>query len=233
MIFRIGLENNNEGIRSIAWALEHPGCFAYGADGDSALAALSVALCDYEAWITKHEAQPWLSIDTIESHVEDAWTDYNINEAFDRDEKSDYYMVDAWFQHDWKPLTATDIERGLKLLAWSREDLLKTIEGLDAKKLDQTYPNERWSIAGILKHIGGAECWYLDRLELALPREQIPSEPFARLKVSRARLNEVLPTLEGSKQVVGVDGEFWSPRKVLRRALWHERDHIEHIRKLL
>jgi len=233
MIFRIGLENNNEGIRSIAWALEHPGCFAYGADGDSALAALSVALRDYEAWIAKHESQPWLSIDTIESHVEDAWTDYNINEAFDRDEKSDYYMVDAWFQHDWKPLTATDIERGLKLLAWSREDLLKTIEGLDAKKLDQTYPNERWSIAGILKHIGGAECWYLDRLELALPREQIPSEPFARLKVSRARLNEVLPTLEGSKQVVGVDGEFWSPRKVLRRALWHERDHIEHIRKLL
>ncbi len=233
MIFCIGLENNNEGIRSIAWALEHPGCFAYGTDGDSALAALSVALRDYEAWIAKHESQPWLSIDTIELHIEDAWTDYNINEAFDRDEKSDYYMVDAWFQHDWKPLTATDIERGLKLLAWSREDLLKTVEGLEAKKLDQTYPNERWSIAGILKHIGGAECWYLDRLDLALPREQIPGEPFARLKGSRARLNEVLPTLEGSKQVVGVDGEFWSPRKVLRRALWHERDHIEHIRKLL
>ena len=233
MIFRIGLENNNEGIRSIAWALEHPGCFAYGADGDSALAALSVALRDYEAWIAKHESQPWLKIDMIEIHIEDTWIDYNINEAFDRDEKSDYYMVDAWFQHDWKPLIATDIERGLKLLAWSREDLLKTIEGLDAKKLDQTYPNERWSIAGILKHIGGAECWYLDRLELALPREQIPGEPFARLKVSRARLNEVLPTLEGSKQVAGMDGELWSPRKLLRRALWHERDHIEHIRKLL
>ena len=233
MIFLIGLENNNEGIRSIAWALEHPGCFAYGTDGDSALAALSVALRNYEAWIDKHESQPWLNIDTIEIHIEDAWIDYNINEAFDRDEKSDYYMVDAWFQHDWKPLIATDIERGLKLLAWSREDLLKTVEGLDAKKLDQTYPNERWSIAGILKHIGGAECWYLDRLELALPREQIPSEPFVRLKVSRARLNEVLPTLEGSKQVAGVDGELWSPRKVLRRALWHERDHIEHIRKLL
>ncbi len=233
MIFRIGLENNNEGIRSIAWALEHPGCFACGADGDTSLAALSVALRDYEAWIAKHESTPWLNIDTIELHVEDTWTDYNINAAFERDEKSDYYMVDAWFQHDWKPLTATDIERGLKLLAWSRDDLLKTVEDLDAEKLDQNYPNERWSIAGILKHTGGAECWYLDRLGLAPPLEQIPDEPFARLKVSRARLNEVLPTLEGSKQVVGVDGEFWSPRKVLRRALWHERDHTEHIRKLL
>jgi hypothetical protein len=43
----------------------------------------------------------------------------------------------------------------------------------------------------------------------------------------------VLPGLEGKHQVVGVDGEFWSPRKILRRALWHERDHTEHIKKLL
>ena len=39
--------------------------------------------------------------------------------------------------------------------------------------------------------------------------------------------------MDGVKQVIGVDGEFWSPRKVLRRALWHERDHMEHIKKLL
>ena len=29
-----------------------------------------------------------------------------------------------------------------------------------------------------------------------------------------------------------VEGEFWSPRKLLRRAVWHERDHTVHIRKL-
>ena len=27
--------------------------------------------------------------------------------------------------------------------------------------------------------------------------------------------------------------ELWSSRKVLRRALWHERDHTQHIRQLL
>ena len=36
MIFQAGIENNNEG-RSIAWALEHPGCFAYGVNADGAL----------------------------------------------------------------------------------------------------------------------------------------------------------------------------------------------------
>ena len=29
MIFRIGIENNNDD-RTIAWALDYPGCFAYG-----------------------------------------------------------------------------------------------------------------------------------------------------------------------------------------------------------
>ncbi|MCJ7659303.1 MAG: hypothetical protein MUO67_09160 [Anaerolineales bacterium] len=37
----------------------------------------------------------------------------------------------------------------------------------------------------------------------------------------------------GSHQVVGVGGEFWSPHKLLRRSVWHERDHIAHIQALL
>jgi hypothetical protein len=49
----------------------------------------------------------------------------------------------------------------------------------------------------------------------------------------RTRLAEALPNLEGMSKVVGKDGEFWSPRKVVRRALWHERDHTFHILKLL
>lgn len=31
----------------------------------------------------------------------------------------------------------------------------------------------------------------------------------------------------------GENGEFWSPRKLLRRAIWHERDHTNHILQLL
>ena len=48
----------------------------------------------------------------------------------------------------------------------------------------------------------------------------------------RAHFRSILPRLDGVNKIVGVKGEFWSPRKMLRRALWHERDHTEHIRKL-
>ncbi len=33
-------------------------------------------------------------------------------------------------------------------------------------------------------------------------------------------------------RVVEKQGEFWSPRKLLRRAIWHELDHVGHIANL-
>jgi hypothetical protein len=107
------------------------------------------------------------------------------------------------------------------------------VVGLSQEKRDADYPGERWSINGILGHIGGAEWWYMERLGLAFPREQLPEEPQARLEKVHESFASVLPKLEGTKQVIGLEGELWSPRKVLRRALWHERDHAEHIRKLI
>jgi hypothetical protein len=231
VLFRVGVENNNEGIRSIAWTLEHPGCFAYGKDADEALASLPGAIRAYAEWIGGHESA-WLDGRHIEIRVEDRFDAYFINDEFDRVDGGED-EISAWFQHDWKLLTAPDIERGLKLLSWTREDLLNTVKGLSAEKLERKYEGERWSINGILNHVGGAEWWYMDRLGLAFLRSEVPKAPTERLEKVRAHLNQILPTLEGSKQVVGADGEFWSPRKMLRRAIWHERDHTQHIRKLI
>ena len=232
MKFRVGIENNNEGIRSIAWVLNHPGCFAYGGNEQESLANAFVAIREYARWLDEHE-KTWIPVDVdIEPHVEQVWTDYTINEEFDRVEK-DGYDVEPFFEHDWKPLTGTDIERGLKLLAWSHADLLAVLEKLTPEQWAFKKEGERWDIAGIVNHIGGAEWWYLDRLGLAFPRAEVPKEPLERIQKVRNLMNEALPTLKAVNRVAGVDGELWSPRKVLRRALWHERDHTEHIRKLL
>ena len=233
MKFRVGIENNNEGIRTVAWALEHPGCYAYGDNGEKALAALPAAIRTYSQWISQHEPS-WLKTGTVELEVEGVWDNYYIDKNFDRAaESDDHYMVDSWFQHDWKPLTAEDIERGLKLLAWSRADLLKLIGDLPPAKLEQTHTGERWSINGILKHLGGAEWWYMDCIGKAFPKRQIPKTPLERLEKVRAAFIKMLPKLEDVNLVLGTEGEFWSPRKVLRRAAWHERDHTVHIRKLI
>ncbi len=230
MRYRVGVENNMEG-RSCVWALENPGCFAYGRDSSAALAAAEAAIREYAAWIASHGVECWLTTDEIEICPVESWDVYDIDEEFNRVERG--YSVNAFFEHDWKPLTAVDLERGKLILTWSRQDLLRLVENLSEAELQAAHPGERWSIAGILGHVGGAEWWYLDRLGLAFPREQVPADPFDRVDAVRSRLMEVLPQLEASRLVVGVDGEFWSPRKLLRRAAWHERDHIQHIQRLI
>jgi uncharacterized damage-inducible protein DinB len=231
MFYRFGIENNVEG-RSMAWDLENPGCYGYGLCADHALAAMPEAITRYSEWIaSRNEGVAWVDAVDIELVLEDTWDVYTIDEHFDLAEQG--YEVNAWFRHDWKPLAADEIERALKILAWSRDDLLGAVWGLTVEQMTLKLPGERWSIDGILKHVAGAEWWYLDRLGLAFPKEDLSATTMERLEKVRAHLAEILLSLAGSRQISGIDGEFWSPRKLLRRSAWHERDHVDHIHQLL
>ena len=150
MIIRIGLDNNIEG-RSLAWALDYPGAFAYGADGSEALLALPRGLIQYENWANQHAGRDWLRLGDFDLRLVETWQPYTIDPNFD--DPAQGYEVNAWFRDDWRPLTEDDVQRGLALLDWSRADLLAITAELSAEKLDAAYPGERWSIRGILTHI--------------------------------------------------------------------------------
>ena len=95
MIFQVGIENNNEG-RSIAWALEHPGCFAYGTNANGAVSNLETALSKYAGWIVRHDTHTWLSFSDaeIEIVVNGKWDVYYINDDFDIAAETDGYNVE-------------------------------------------------------------------------------------------------------------------------------------------
>ena len=233
-ILQLGLENGGEG-GSIAWALDFPGCFTSGKDGSEAILAMPRAFLQYSDWTVRHSAASWLAdLGDFDLRLVETFECYTITEAFDRAPDGQGYEVGAWFLHDWKPLTEEDVRRALLLLEWSRADLLTGVAGLTPEQRDQPRPGERWSINGILNHVGGAEWWYLNNLGLAgLERSQLSPAPEERLAQVRARLRELLPSLVGTKLVVGQQGELWSPRKMVRRAVWHELDHVGHIKKLI
>lgn len=231
MLISVGLELDNEG-RALAWALDFPGCFAYGAEGPEAVIALARELAVYEDWVNRHAGPGGLQLEDYDLRIVDTFQVYTINDQYDLQEGG--YAVNAWFLQDWKALTGREIERGLDLLHWSRDDLLRLTGDIGEEPMDRQRPGERWSIRGILKHVANAEWWYLDRLGQAeAGREQLPKDTFERLAWVRERLNLALPGLENRDLVQGKQGEFWSPRKLLRRALWHEIDHYRHIQKLL
>lgn len=229
MLIRVGLENEIKG-RSLAWALDLPGCFAYGADGSEALLKLPRALLAYQDWINRHMGRAALDLGDFDLRLLETFDDYMVDEDFQL--ASDGYEVNAWFRDDWRPLEEDEVLQGVELLAWSRADLLKTVVGLTDDQLDETRLGERWSVRGILAHVASAEGWYLGRFHPDGPRADLPEDVFERLAAVREKLAAVLPAMAGQKWVTGVDGEFWSPRKLIRRALWHELDHIGHIQRL-
>ena len=230
MIIRVGLENGIKG-RSLAWALDFPGCFAYGDEGSAALLSIPQALLRYEDWMGQHTPHPWAHFGDFDIRMVEVWQAYMIDDAYEAAKEG--YEVNAWFRDDWRPLAPSEIDHGLQLMAWSRADLLGLAGSLSAETLDARYPDERWSVCGILGHVANAEWWYLDRLGLTEGLSQdLPVDSFERLESVRQQTRQVFPSLAGVVRAEGKDGEFWSPRKLLRRVLWHELDHTQHILKL-
>jgi len=227
----IGVENNNEG-RSVAWALEHFGCYCIAPDGQSAVVGMARAIPEYITWLENHTKAPWFSPQDIDIRLTEVFDDYFINDQFDT-VAAGGRIVKAWFKSDWKPLSHSDVEHILQILTWTRQDLLALVSVLDEAVLDATLVEGEWTIRQILAHVARSEWWLVDRLDRTHPEEMLSPDAFTRLMEERGHLLEVLPDLVGLHQVVGRDGEFWSPRKVARRLCWHERDHIQQITKLL
>lgn len=234
MQIRIGLEQNTEEGRFLAYALDHPGCFAYGEDEAETLIRMPLAVLNYDKWIRDHTAEPWAEFTDLDFRIVERFTTYNLDENYQSTAPGIGYQVNAWFHDDWRPLTDDEIETALKVFHWQRDELLAGYTTLSPKIIEMQRPGERWNITGIVKHVANAEHWLLSRLNLTdLERQDFAVEPVDRLTQLASEIDRVFPTLSGVVKVLGLEGEFWSPRKIVRRTLWHQRDHIEHIKKLV
>jgi uncharacterized damage-inducible protein DinB len=142
------------------------------------------------------------------------------------------YEVNAFFAADRPPVSADELPEYQRLLEASHRDLLASVDGLSPEAMQRPIQGERWPLGGIVHHVARSELFYLDRLGLAFARGELNPEPLDAIEQVRERLRSVLPALSAHTGVVALAGEVWSARKVLRRALWHERDHAQHILKL-
>jgi predicted RNase H-like HicB family nuclease len=219
MMYPLDLEEM-EG-RWVAHVQGWPGAFASAEAREAAIAGAPAAIADYFVWISAHgEAPPRGPIEAHVDEVHRAWVSL------------DEYEVNAFFHADRAPLTEAEIETARTRLLYSRADLLDAGLGLLEAELETVLPGERWSINGILKHVADGENWYLDRFGHGVEAAWNIPDALGRLVLVRQHLLELLPSLAGSEAVVEVSGELWSPRKLVRRALWHERDHTAHIHQL-
>lgn len=215
---------------TLALILDLPGCFASGASRQEALEHLQQALTDYHAWLRRHDDY------TPEVHGPFV---FDIKETFQITYQDDY-EINSFFSPDAQPATDEDIEWALALMGWQREDVLERVSGLSNEALDwkPTHDPASLSIREHLDHIAQAEVWYMGRLDETPPRIVVADLPGPTLdRFQRVRQAAVMRVKTYPKELRGKvfthQGEQWSLRKALRRAVWHERDHLNQIDELL
>ncbi len=224
-LIQIGLERNVEG-RTLAWALDYPGVFTYGADDAEAILRMPREMLRFESWFNLRADEPWVHLEGLDMHID---------ETFDSNQvlaEGKMHAVHAFFRSDLVPLTPQDVEQTLLIFNGQREELLAGVETLPHDVLKHQFDGQRWTIEGILEHIARVEQWYFSRLGFEFPLSIDANDPLNLLNISTTATNELLPKLEGVDSVLEYRQEKWSARKLVRRLLWHQRDHIDHIRNL-
>lgn len=226
MLIRVGMEEDPGNLYT-AWALDFPGCFANGKDQAEALLALPRKLLEFDYWVRLHTDQPWFQLDGLDMHVDET---FKVTRIYLQGEE---YEMNAFFQHDLRPLNDQEVDQALQVLRWQQEELMAGIEFVDEETLNRVDDGQRWSILGIVRHLAFAELWYQQILALPTPKIPRDADPICALRQSYNALVSAVPGLIGDPRVSEYAQERWSARKLVRRTLWHRRDHIDHIRQLL
>jgi uncharacterized damage-inducible protein DinB/predicted RNase H-like HicB family nuclease len=144
----------------------------------------------------------------------------------------------GFFESERQPVLPAEIPGFLELMSSARAELLSSVRDLPAEVSNRRPAPGSWSVQETLRHVAGAERWYLTRIldPATIPVFKPSRSVWQRLETVRALAVDRLSGLtaaERSAVVAARSGELWSARKVFRRFLEHEREHTAHIREIL
>jgi predicted RNase H-like HicB family nuclease len=188
-----------------------PGCMARGATKEEAAANARSAFPDYLALLEKYgvSTEHWKGLDPAKFDVKDT-------------------NVEEWFSEDFAPMDEHEIRDFLHQMEASRAALLALIRELSPDDVERKPTPDMWSIRQALEHIMTTEASLLGRLE-RWPTEIGALQAVHRMAFQRFSILEP----EDTKLDHRIQGQRWSTRRVMRRILEHEYEHMGHIREIL
>lgn len=196
----------------LASVAEVPGCVSRGATKDEAVANVRRAFRDYLDLLRERgvSTEHWNGLDPAGFGVRDS-------------------PPDRLLPEDTRPMEEHEIRDFLHQMEGSRSALLALVRGLSAEQLERKPTAETWSVREALEHIMTTEVTLLSRME------RWPDRDFATLQAAHRMAFQRFSILEpadtgGRHQVMGYG---WSTRKVMRRILEHEYEHLMHITEIL
>ena len=234
--YPVFVEADDEGL-AMAHVLDLPGCMARGSSREQALERLAGAIRDTWSWLRRHGE---LAPDEGEELRLEVAGEFTGTGPFDPGDAAALYPPER------EPITPAEMEEAFRHMSHARADLLALAGGVTEELLDWVPFPGHYTLRRILRHIGNADEWYVSRI---VPPETLPPEwaddeemPLPEfLEMSRRTAVERLRLLtETEREGVFFPTEWtshpeeaWTARKVLRRALEHEREHTAQAREVL
>jgi predicted RNase H-like HicB family nuclease len=195
----------------LATVAELPGCVARGASRDEAAANARRAFPEYLALLDKYgvATDHWKGLDPASFAVKSA-------------------TGQDWFPEDLGALEEHEMRDFLHRIEASRAALLALVRGLSSDELERRPTPDTWSVRRTLEHIAATEVELLGKLE-KWPDNMATLQAAHRMAFQRFSILEPADTAIDHR----IEGNRWSTRRVMRRILEHEYEHMEHIKQIL
>ncbi len=132
----------------------------------------------------------------------------------------------ALFKAEYRPLDDGELQRGVRLLGDLRGRVLARIRDIPRREVEAALDapvDGGMSVRAVLEELARAQWFTLSRLG-ATPMAGTPEATLGRLDAAMALVVQHLGHLDPARRDLWLelDGEEWTPRKVLRRLLWLE-----------
>jgi predicted RNase H-like HicB family nuclease len=188
------------------------GCVASGTTRDEAVANARRA---FRAYLELLEAR---GVST------EHWKDLDANAFTVKDVPPDRIVPE-----DVGPLEEHELRDFLHQFEASRSALLSLVRELSPDELERKPSESMWSVREALEHIMSTEADLLSRLE------KWPRDPFNTLQAVHRMVFQRFTVMEPADTALDhtVMGRRWTTRKVMRRILEHEFEHLGHIREIV
>jgi predicted RNase H-like HicB family nuclease len=219
--YTVTVDHDEEDVY-LVWVHELPGCHAYGTTREEALADVVGAIERFRAWLR-----------AAGEEVSDEPVEFDIVEAADVAEMPSGVLLTG----DQAALTPEGWTRVERWLHYSRRELLRALENMREEDLQTAAGEGSRSVAAQLRHLAAAEysyaLWTFDfrskqgLKELLDWTRRMATE---RMRVLAGRGDNRLTRAEWSRDE---PPEPWTARKAARRLVYHERWHLNSIRRLL
>lgn len=223
--YSLCLESGPKKQRTMVHVIDLLGCVAKGATTDEAIANTPDAIRAYQNFLKRHGESiesGKFKTKVVEHVMEGQWLG-----------NGDPALV---FQFDLKPVTPKEIGTYLQHLDWSRAEVIKLVSGLTHEQLERELRNKQRPIRIMLEHLLESEYFYvvslLDKLEglpatgsIVRKREGDVLQWMNHVRsIEVERLRALTPD-ERSKSVEHWK-QTWTARKLFRRMLEHEWEHL-------